>query len=136
MPWPRTADRAIARADAPVSTLVRFGDSPPPSIEIEAVQGRRGTAPGAYTGDDASRGLGQDRDPSTGARRSGSELPADGGTGVGNVGAVRPGVDGVIEVLAELGMVVSDSGDRLADGAGHSGSSAFGRGRGSPITTP
>ncbi len=39
-------------------------------------------------------------------------------------------------MLAELGVVVSDSGHRLADGAGHSGSSAFGRGRGSSITSP
>ena len=62
-----------------------------------------------------------------------SEFPADGGAGVGNVRAVRPGVDGVVEVLAELGVMVSDSGDRLADGTGHSGSSAFGRGRGSSI---
>ena len=38
-------------------------------------------------------------------------------------------------MLAELGMVLGDPGHRLADRAGHSGSGALGRGRGSSITT-
>jgi hypothetical protein len=38
-------------------------------------------------------------------------------------------------MLAELGMVLGDPGHRLTDRAGHSGSSALGRGRGSSITT-
>jgi len=38
-------------------------------------------------------------------------------------------------MLAELGMVLGDPGHRLADRAGHSCSSALGRGRGSSITT-
>ena len=64
-----------------------------------------------------------------------SELPPGGGARVGEVGAVRAGADGAVEVLAELGMVLTDPGDRLADGAGHTGSSALGRGRGSSIAT-
>ena len=38
-------------------------------------------------------------------------------------------------MLAELGMVLSDPGYRLADRAGHTGSSALGRGCGSSIAT-
>ena len=67
--------------------------------------------------------------------RSVSRAPSGGGARVGHVGAVGAGADGPAEVLAELGMVLSDPGDRLADGAGHTGSSPFGRGRGSSIST-
>jgi hypothetical protein len=38
-------------------------------------------------------------------------------------------------VLTELGVVLSDPGDRLADRTGDAGSSALGRGRGSSIPT-
>src|SRR5215211_4408301 len=69
-----------------------------------------------------------------GWRRSMSEPPVGGGAGVGNVGAIGPRADGAVEMLAERGMVLGDPGHRLADRAGHSGSSAFGRGRGSSIT--
>ena len=75
------------------------------------------------------QGQGSPRDQSPGLRASSGRR-----AGVGNVRAVRPGADDVIEVLAELRMVVSDPADRLADGAGHAGSSPFGRRRGSSIT--
>ena len=64
-----------------------------------------------------------------------SESPPGGCAGVGQVGAVRAGADGAAEVLAELGVVLADPGYRLADRAGHAGSSALGRGRGSSTTT-
>ena len=38
-------------------------------------------------------------------------------------------------MLAELGVVLGDAGDRLADGAGHTGSGAFGRRCGSSVST-
>lgn len=58
----------------------------------------------------------QERWLSSGVR---SHRPAGGGTGVGGVGAVRTGTDGPVEVLPEGGMVLGDTGHRLADGAGH-----------------
>src|SRR5688500_6255876 len=64
-----------------------------------------------------------------------SRSPVGGGARVGEVGAVGARADGAAEMLAELGMVLGDPGHRLADRAGHSGSSAFGRGRGSSIAT-
>jgi hypothetical protein len=38
-------------------------------------------------------------------------------------------------MIAEVAMVLSDAGDRLADGAGHTGSGALGRRCGSSIST-
>jgi hypothetical protein len=67
--------------------------------------------------------------------RSLSEPPPGWRARVGKVGAVRAGADGTAEMLAELGMVFTDAGYRLADGAGHTGSGALGRGRGSSATT-
>jgi len=69
------------------------------------------------------------------ARRSLSKPPPGGGARVGKVGAIRTGADGTAEMLAELGMVLTDPGYRLADRAGHTGSSALGRGCGSSIAT-
>ena len=48
---------------------------------------------------------------------------------------MRAGVDGAVEVLAELGMVFADPRYPLADGARHPGSSALGGGCGPPIAT-
>ena len=56
-----------------------------------------------------------------------SKLPSGGGARDGKVGAIRASADREIEVFAEPGMVVRDSGDCLADGAGYTRSSAFGR---------
>src|SRR5215218_4981297 len=64
-----------------------------------------------------------------------SEPPVGGGARVGNVGAIGTRAYGAVEVLAELGMVLGDPGHRLADRAGHAGSSALGGGRGSSFTT-
>ena len=41
------------------------------------------------------------------------------------IGAIGTGADGVVEMLAELGMVFTDSGYRLANRAGHAGSCAL-----------
>jgi hypothetical protein len=68
-------------------------------------------------------------------RRSMSTTPPGGCARVGKVGAIRTGADGAAEMLAELGMVLTDPGYRLADSAGHTGSSALGRGCGSSIAT-
>jgi hypothetical protein len=56
-----------------------------------------------------------------------AELPVGCGARVGPVGTVRSGVDGAIQVLPELGMVLRDPCHRLADGAGNAGSSTLGR---------
>ena len=53
-----------------------------------------------------------------GWRRSMSEPPVGGGAGVGNVGAVGPGPDGVLEVFAEGAVMLCDACDVLADGSG------------------
>jgi hypothetical protein len=68
-------------------------------------------------------------------RPGASKLPRRGGARVGKVGAIRTGADGAVEVLAELGKVLTDPGYRLADSAGHTGSSTLGRGCGSSIAT-
>src|SRR5918999_2538709 len=68
-------------------------------------------------------------------RRSMSKPPPGAGARVGQVGAVRAGADGAVEMLVELGVVLADPGDRVADGAGHTGSGAFGCGCGSSIAT-
>src|SRR5215216_786292 len=69
-----------------------------------------------------------------GWRRSRSESPVGGGARVGSVGAIGTRADGTAEMLAELGMVLGDPGHRLADRAGHTGSSTLRGGRGSSIT--
>jgi hypothetical protein len=38
------------------------------------------------------------------------------------------GADGAVEMFAELGMMLTDPADRLADRAGHSGAGTLGRG--------
>jgi hypothetical protein len=70
-----------------------------------------------------------------GRRRSMSKPPPGGGARVGKVGAIRAGADGTAEMLAELGMVLTDPGYRLADRAGRSDSGTLGRGCGSSIAT-
>ena len=67
--------------------------------------------------------------------RGRQDLHAAGAPRTGHVGAVRAGANGVVEVLAELGMVFADPRYPLADRAGHTGSSALGGGCGSPIAT-
>src|SRR5438128_1825716 len=62
-----------------------------------------------------------------------SELPSGGSAAVGNVGAIRAGADRPVEVLAELGMVLSNPDYRLADRAGHADSSPLGRWRGASV---
>ena len=52
---------------------------------------------------------------------------------MGNVGAVRAGVNRAVEVLAELGMVFAYPRDPLANRAGHTGASALRGGRGSSV---
>ena len=47
-----------------------------------------------------------------------SRPPACGCTRIGRVGAIRSGADGAAEMLAELGMVFTDPGNRLADRTG------------------
>jgi hypothetical protein len=64
-----------------------------------------------------------------------SKPPPGGGARVGKVCAIRAGADGPAEMLAELGMVLTDPGYRVADRAGHSDSSTLGRGCGSSIAT-
>ena len=64
-----------------------------------------------------------------------SKPPPGGGARVRKVGAIRTGADGTAEMLAELGMVLTDPGYRVADRAGHSDSSTLGRGCGSSIAT-
>ena len=63
-------------------------------------------------------------------RRSMSKPPSGGGARVGKVCAIRTGADGTAKMLAELGMVLTDPGYRVADRAGHSDSSTLGRGCG------
>src|ERR671910_1788125 len=64
-----------------------------------------------------------------------STPPPGGRAGIGEVGAVRAGANGPAEVLAQRGMMVGDPCDGVAHGAGHTGSSALGRGRRSSIAT-
>jgi hypothetical protein len=64
-----------------------------------------------------------------------SEPPAGWHARVWKVGAIRAGADRMAEMLAKLRMVLTDSGDRPADRAGHTGSSPLGCGRGSSATT-
>src|SRR5687767_7235091 len=52
-------------------------------------------------------------------RRQSSRRPRCGSAGIGNVGAVRAGANGAVEVLTELGVVFSDPRYPLAHGAGH-----------------
>jgi steroid delta-isomerase-like uncharacterized protein len=52
--------------------------------------------------------------------------PPPRGTRVGEVGAICAGADGTVEMLAELGMMLTDAADRLADRAGHSNSRTLG----------
>ena len=73
--------------------------------------------------------------PNLGHLRSMSKPPPGGGARVGRVCAIRTGADGTAEMLAELGMVLTDPGYRVADRAGHSDSSTLGRRCGSSITT-
>jgi hypothetical protein len=54
-----------------------------------------------------------------------SQDPPGGCSWVGVIGAIGTGADGVVEMLAELGMVFTDSGYRLANRAGHAGSCAL-----------
>jgi Molybdopterin cofactor-binding domain len=68
-------------------------------------------------------------------RRWLSEPPPGGRARVGKVGAVRTGANRPAEMLAELRMVLADAGYRVADRAGHTGSSPLGRGRGPSATT-
>src|SRR4051794_15211956 len=65
----------------------------------------------------------------------GSDLPSGGRTGIRKVGAVRTGADRAAEMLAEQRMVLTDPPHRLADRAGHTGTSALGPGR-RPSATP
>ena len=53
----------------------------------------------------------------------GSKPPPAGGARVGKVGAIRAGADSPVEVFAEQGVMLADSGYRLADRAGQSDSS-------------
>jgi hypothetical protein len=62
------------------------------------------------------------------SRRSMSEPPRGGGATVGKVGAMCAGADSAVEMLAELGMMLTDPADRLADRAGHSDPGTLGRG--------
>jgi hypothetical protein len=64
-----------------------------------------------------------------------SQGPPGGRARVGKVRAIRAGAEGKAQMLAELGMVLSDPGYRLTDRAGHTDSSTLGRGRGSSIAT-
>ena len=64
-----------------------------------------------------------------------SEPPPSGDAGVGNVGAVRTGADRTTEMLAQVGMVLTDPGDRLAYRASHARSSSLGCGGGAPAAT-
>lgn len=64
-----------------------------------------------------------------------SKSPLGRGARVREIGAVGTGADRAGEMLAELWLVLTDPGNRLADGAGHTGSSAFGRGGRPSITT-
>ena len=64
-----------------------------------------------------------------------SNTPRWGITRIRQIGAVRTCADRTSKVLAELRMVFGDPVHRLADGAGHTGSSALGRGCGPASAT-
>src|SRR5215217_5806636 len=59
--------------------------------------------------------------------------PSQRSAGIGSVGAVRAGADGLGEVLAERWMVFADALYALAHSASHTGSRALGRGCRPPI---
>ena len=67
--------------------------------------------------------------------RSGSECPRGGGARVGKVGAIGAGADRTVEMIARLGMVLTDPGYRLADRAGDGDAGTLGGGCGSSIAT-
>jgi hypothetical protein len=125
-----------AIAECPPGRVVASSSSPSPcslccgpgGLALTAVRGGRSneTAPDASPAGTAGALEGPFRGNRLRLSAPVDLKPPPRGTRVGEVGAICAGANGTVEMLAELGMMLTDAADRLADRAGHSNSRTLG----------